>query len=187
MKYNLSEITELIQTRRSIAPENFSERKIQKEQIEKLIQCAVFAPNHKNTQPWHFHVYLEESMDILRKHLPLLIAEHESAKISRMNIRLNNTTAAIVVTYNPSGKVSEEEEIIATSCAVQNMLLLAHASGFSGFWSTPRFIKSQEFSALLKLPINEKCIGIIYFGYTKMNWPSSHRKPIEYVTTWHQE
>lgn len=185
MKYNLSEIIELIQSRRSIAPENFSERKIQREQIERLIQCAVYAPNHKNTQPWYFHVFIEESMNRLREILPTLLPESETTKINRMNIRLNQTSAAVIVTYTPTEKVDEEEELLATACAVQNMLLMAHASGFSGFWSTPKFIKKEVFSELLELPLNQKCLGIIYFGYTKMNWPSSHRKPIEYVTTWH--
>ncbi|MFN4885514.1 MAG: nitroreductase [Bacteroidota bacterium] len=185
MKYNLSEISDLIQSRRSIAPENFTERKIQREQIEKLIQCAVFAPNHKNTQPWHFHVFLDESMNLLRETLPTLLPESETSKISRMNIRLNQTSSAIIVTYTPSENVDEEEELIASACAIQNMLLMAHASGFSGFWSTPKFIKTKGFLELLELPLNQKCLGIIYFGYTKMNWPTSHRKPIEYVTTWH--
>jgi nitroreductase len=185
MKYNLSEIIELIQSRRSIAPENFSERKIQREQIERLIQCAVYAPNHKNTQPWNFHVFIEESMNRLREILPTLLPESETTKINRMNIRLNQTSAAVKHTYTPTEKVDEEEELLATACAVQNMLLMAHASGFSGFWSTPKFIKKEVFSELLELPLNQKCLGIIYFGYTKMNWPSSHRKPIEYVTTWH--
>jgi nitroreductase len=185
MKYNLSEISDLIQSRRSIAPENFTERKIQREQIEKLIQCAVFAPNHKNTQPWHFHVFLDESMNLLRETLPTLLPESETSKINRMNIRLNQTSSAIIVTYTPSENVDEEEELIASACAIQNMLLMAHASGFSGFWSTPKFIKTKGFLELLELPLNQKCLGIIYFGYTKMNWPTSHRKPIEYVTTWH--
>ncbi|MFM9423468.1 MAG: hypothetical protein RIR06_1929 [Bacteroidota bacterium] len=185
MKYNLSEISDLIQSRRTIAPENFTERKIQREQIEKLIQCAVFAPNHKNTQPWHFHVFLDESMNLLRETLPTLLPESETSKINRMNIRLNQTSSAIIVTYTPSENVDEEEELIASACAIQNMLLMAHASGFSGFWSTPKFIKTKGFLELLELPLNQKCLGIIYFGYTKMNWPTSHRKPIEYVTTWH--
>jgi nitroreductase len=185
MKYNLSEVTELIQTRRSIAPENFSERKIQKEQIEKLLQCAVFAPNHKNTQPWRFHVFLDDSMQILQDKLPRLLPVEDESKINRMKIRLSHTSACIIVTCSPSGKVNEDEEIMATSCAIQNMLLMAHTFGFSGFWSTPGFIKKSHFNEVLSIPLNEVCIGIIYFGYTKMNWPMSHRKPIEYVTTWH--
>ena len=63
-----------------------------------------------------------------------------------MNIRLNQTSAAVIVTYTPTEKVDEEEELLATACAVQNMLLMAHASGFSGFWSTPKFIKKEVFS-----------------------------------------
>ena len=77
------------------------------EQIEKLIQCAVFAPNHKNTQPWHFHVFLDESMNRLREILPTLFPGSETSKINRMKIRLNQTSSAIIVTYAPTEKVDE--------------------------------------------------------------------------------
>ena len=187
MKYNLSEVIELMQTRRSIAPENFSDRKIQREQLEKLIQCATFAPNHKNTQPWKFHVYYENGMNILQEKLPELFPIDEIKKKERIQLRLKQTSAVILVCLNASGKVDEIEEIQAVGCAVQNMLLVAHASGFAGFWSTPKFISSIEFRNIINLNETEKCLGIIYFGYTKMNWPQSHRKPIEYVTEWHQE
>ena len=65
MKYNLSEITELIRNRRTIYPEQFSSRKVHKEQIELILTNAQFAPTHGNTQPWRFHVYMEKGLETL--------------------------------------------------------------------------------------------------------------------------
>ena len=61
MKYNLSEITELIKNRRTIYPKFYSSRKVHKEIIEHLIRNATWAPTHGKTQPWRFKVYREES------------------------------------------------------------------------------------------------------------------------------
>ena len=35
----------------------------------------------------------------------------------------------------------------------------------------------------------DKCLGLFYVGYPKadLEWPKSHRRPIEYCTTWIEE
>ena len=43
MRYNLSEITELIRNRRTIYPEQFSERKVHREQIELMLKRHLMA------------------------------------------------------------------------------------------------------------------------------------------------
>ena len=72
MKYNLSEITEVIRNRRSITPEKFSARKVHREQIELMLNNAIWAPTHGMTQPWRFRVFLNEGMDVLRTFIPEL-------------------------------------------------------------------------------------------------------------------
>ena len=59
MLFNLSEINELIRSRRTIYPEQFSDRKVHIEQIEVLLNNAQWAPTHGNTQPWRFKVFME--------------------------------------------------------------------------------------------------------------------------------
>ncbi|MEY4573373.1 MAG: hypothetical protein RLZ10_2657, partial [Bacteroidota bacterium] len=65
MRYNLSEITELIRNRRTIYPEQFSDRKIHREQIELILTNAQWAPTHGNTQPWRFVVFTDEAKQTL--------------------------------------------------------------------------------------------------------------------------
>src|SRR5688500_16529550 len=62
MKYNLSEITAVIKDRRTIFPEMFSERKIHREQIEVILNNAIWAPTHGLTQPWSFRVFMGEGL-----------------------------------------------------------------------------------------------------------------------------
>ncbi len=58
MRYNLSEITDVIQDRRTIYPEFFSDRKVHKEHIERILNNGIWAPTHGNTQPWQFKVFM---------------------------------------------------------------------------------------------------------------------------------
>jgi nitroreductase len=76
MKYNLTEISELIKDRRTIYPEQFSSRKIHKEQIELLLNNAIWAPTHGNTQPWKFTVFTENSKSDLSDFLAKMYLEN---------------------------------------------------------------------------------------------------------------
>ena len=69
MKYNLSEITEIIKNRRTIYPKFFTSRKVHKEIVEHLLNNATWAPTHGNTQPWRFKVFMGESRSKLSNKL----------------------------------------------------------------------------------------------------------------------
>ena len=81
-------------------------------------------------------------------------------------------------------RIPEIEEIQAVACAVQNMQLTATAYGIGSFWSTPKVIYTQQMNDFLGLNVKDKCLGLIYLGYSKEEWPKSHRKPLEYNTSW---
>jgi nitroreductase len=192
VKYNLSEIQDLIKDRRTIYPEQFSSRKVQKEQIEALLNVAIWAPTHGNTQPWRFTVFREDSLielsDFLAKtYLELTPKENQNdKKLAKLINRpkLSSAVIAICLNRDKSGKILEIEEVEAVACAVQNMHLLASAYGLGAFWSTPKLIYSKEMKSYLGLEESDSCLGLFYLGYPSIEWPKSHRKPIEYVTTW---
>ena len=192
MKYNLSEIVALIKDRRTVYPENYSSRKIQKEQIEQIINAAIWAPTHGSTQPWKFTVFQEDALkdlaDFLGKtYLEIIpVGEQNDKKLAKLLTRpkLANVVVAVSMKRDESKKIREIEEIEAVACAIQNMLLTATAYGIGSFWSSPKVIYSKEMNQYLELESDDKCLGLIYLGYTKEEWPKGQRKPIEYVTTW---
>ena len=69
MKYNFSEIIEVIKNRRTIYPENFTGRLVQREVIEKLLTSAIWAPTHGKTQPWRFKVFQDSARLLLSDQL----------------------------------------------------------------------------------------------------------------------
>lgn len=192
MRFNLSEITETIRNRRTIYPEQFSERKVQKEQIELILNNARWAPTHGNTQPWRFKVFMEEGLirlsDFLgRLYLEQIPSEEQNdMKLAKLisRPRLSSVVVAVCMERQAEEKIAELEEIEAVACAIQNMHLTCTAYGLGGFWSTPKLIYTPEMNNFLGIGAKDKCLGLFYIGYPSIEWPKAHRKPIEYTTEW---
>ena len=192
MLYNLSEITDLIKNRRTVYPEQYTDRKVQKDQIELILKNAQWAPTHGNTQPWRFVVYTEKGKKKLSDFLGQLYLEkiekekQNSQKLKKLTQRPLNSSVVIAVCMSrqKEEKILELEEIEAVACAIQNMQLTCTAYGLGSFWSTPKLIYSKEMNTFLNLTEKDKCLGLIYIGYPAIKWPKSHRKPIHYNTTW---
>ncbi|MEY4330642.1 MAG: hypothetical protein RL609_1390 [Bacteroidota bacterium] len=192
MQYNLSEITELIRSRRSVAPEHFSERKVHQEQIELLLSNATWAPTHGMTQPWRFAVYANSKKEDLKEAMVKAMTDGvdpldiNTSVLERMQMRMSKASVAIVLCMHrdPAAKVPEWEEIAAMGAAVQNLHLTAVAYGLAGFWATPGVIKKDIFRSFIGIDEHTQCLGIFYVGYPAHQDFKSHRKPLEYVTQW---
>lgn len=192
MRFNLSEINELIRQRRTIYPEQFSTRKVHKEQIELILNNALWAPTHGNTQPWRFKVFMEDGRqrlaDFLSSTYLKLTPEDQQndKKLAKLLTRPMMASAVIAVCMerDKTEKIAELEEIEAVACAIQNMHLTCTAYGIGGFWATPKLIYTPAMNEFLGLGEKDKCLGLFYIGYTNEEWPKAHRKPLEYVSEW---
>lgn len=195
MRYNLSEITAIIRDRRSIYPEQFSKRKIHREQIELLLNNAIWAPSHGLTQPWRFVVLQDNALMQLSEVLgnAYLSETPKELQNDKKLIKLINrpklatAVIALIVDREKNTKISEADDFAAVACAVQNMHLTATAQGIGGFWSSTNMVKTQQFREFVSLTEQQVCIGLFYLGYPEIEWPKGQRKPIEYVTTWKSE
>lgn len=195
MRFNLSEINELIRNRRTIYPEQYSDRQVHREQLEVILNNAQWAPTHGNTQPWRFKVFTDVARqrlsDFLAKtYLELTPADQQNdAKLAKMLKRpmLASAVIAVCMERQPEEKILEIEEIEAVACAVQNMHLTCTAYGLGGFWSTPKFIYHPKMNAFLGLNEKDKCLGLFYIGYPSIEWPTAHRKPLEYHSEWFEQ
>ena len=192
MRFNLSEVNELIRSRRTIYPEQFSDRKVHKELLENILTNAQWAPTHGNTQPWRFHVFMEDGLTTLSDFLGstyLKITPKEvqnDMKLAKLIRRPLSSSAVVAVSMKrqKENKILEIEEIEAVACAIQNMYLTCTAYGLGGFWSTPKLIYSSEMNNFLELDEIDKCLCLFYIGYPSIDWPTAHRKPLEFNTKW---
>lgn len=192
MKYDLSEINGLIKDRRTIYPEEYTDRVVQKEMVHQIISNATWAPTHGKTQPWRFKVYSGEGrlklLDIVRKLYTDCTPSEDfnKHKLARLERRIEKTSVLIllIMCRTENTKIPKIEEIEAVACAGQNMLLTAAAYGLGGYWSSPKYLYTPEANAAFGLKEDDFIQGLIYLGYPSVDWPKSHRKPVEYVTDW---
>jgi nitroreductase len=163
-------------TRRTIKPQQMdSSRSVPQELLLEILEDAHWAPTHGLTQPWRFHVFTGEARGRLAAELESLydqltpVAERREDK--RAKLRTNVVAAPVSITVaariEPGGKISELDELAATSCAVQNMVLSAHQRGLASFWSSAPVTCSKEFVASLGMDATHRGLGIVYLGYAQ--------------------
>ena len=148
-------------------------REVSRELILEILADAHWAPSHGLTQPWRFHVFSGASRERLAEALPRLYdqvtpeAARQPEKRARLGgaPRLAPLAIAVAARVAPHGPIPEIEEIAATACAVQNLMLSAHSHGLGSLWSTPPVTLSSEFAAWLGLDATHRALGLIYLGY----------------------
>ena len=190
MNCNLSEI---IKNRRATPPRFLAKNKISKEVIQQLLECANWAPTHKNTEPWRFKVYMSGSKQKLASDIYFLltkkIAEGESLniqKIDKFKEALERVPVAIAIINqrDTAERIPEWQEIAAVSMAVQNMWLLATSMGLGAFWSTPEFL--PLLNDVVEIQPGQKLLGFFYVGNIAMDYPSPGRGDISAKVEWNE-
>lgn len=161
-------LKEIIESRRSIFPKDYSGEEIEQEIVDEILSSANFAPNHKRTKPWRFKIFKGEEKKLLGQKLaeiykastaPEVFLEKKYLSISE---KVAKTNVIVSISVNFSGLLPEWEEIAATAMAVQNMYLTSTANKVGCYWSSPGIIKHLD--GFLGLEENQKCYGLFYMG-----------------------
>lgn len=159
---------DLIASRRSIYPKDYTDKTIPEHILEKILKSADFAPSHKKTKPWRMLTFRGEAKDELGEILASIYRDTTppetflEKKYADINLKILKADTVVAICVNFSGIVPEWEEIAATAMAVQNMYLTCTAYGIGCYWSTPSL--KNHLGAFLKLDSNQKCLGLFYMG-----------------------
>lgn len=185
-----AQLNDLIRKRRSIFPETYIDKPIDKEIIAQILENANWAPNHKNTAPWRFKVFQGPALQSLSDYLgewyrqhtaPEQYSEKKYEKTWKNPLR-SGCVIAICMQREPAESLPEWEEIAAVACAVENMWLSCTAYDIGCYWSSPRSIlEADEF---LQLGAGERCLGLFYMGYHQMPEVPGRRSPIAEKVVW---
>ncbi len=192
MKFSLSEITELIRTRRTIYPKDYSDRVVQKEIVERVLTNGTWAPTHGMTQPWRFTVYTGEGRSKLSQFLGeeyrRITPQEKFLQKKFDNVTLRPLQSTVVIGLgmerDPNGRISERDELLAMACAVQNMHLTCAAYGLGGFWATGAAMTGEGMREHMGLSEQGQALGLFFIGYPAPEWPKGYRKPLDQLVTW---
>jgi nitroreductase len=182
------DVFEAILTRHSIA--KVKSDPIAREQIERILNAAVQAPNHHHLRPWRFVVLTGESRkalgaimaNSLKKKNPDLTEvalEIEQAKPLRAPVLI-----AVGVDKSNDPRVPEIENICAVAAAVENLLLAAHAEGLGAMWRTGQAVHDPQVKKFLGFAEDQPILSFVYLGLPDMLPPEVERLSFEDRTMW---
>ena len=191
MRTEEMDVLGVIRTRRSIG--QFTRDPVPAEVIQELLEAAVFAPNHRLTEPWTFYVLGPESKgrfaeirrDARRDALPDPHAPEAQPALQKLYDSTLHTPVIVVFTAagHADPEVKEENEW-ATFGAAYAFMLGAWARGIGTYFRTGRgVLGSPELRTLLGLPSDHRIIGVVYAGYPDAV-PQKKRTPAVEKTVW---
>ena len=166
----------------------FSDVMPSREALQRMLDAAIWAPNHRLTNPWRFFVL--EKGGVKRAEVAQLAYDNiyqrsgndENAAGSRQRVL---DAPALIYAYSIPGDSDEmtQENYAAACCAVQNLLLAAVAEGLAGDWSTGNTTKHPGLAAALGAESDWTMVGALFIGQPAR--PSaSLRTERDGVTAW---
>ena len=172
----------------------FTEEPVSSDTLNRLFDAAVWAPNHRLTEPTRFFVLArgssarakaaELAAEVAYKNVvnPNPAQKQRSADASRS--RILNAPALIYVYSVPGDNDEVTQENYATACcAVHNMALAAVAEGLSMDWSTGGVTKHPDLAESLGADPEWDMVGAVFLGKARTQL-TSRRSPASEMVTW---
>jgi len=193
---NFEHIKDLVYSRKSTYPAQFSGAKIADTVVWELLDLVRWAPTHRLTEPWKFQVYSDSALDrIVELHRSYYLATTEVSQRNPKKLEKYDTVknkvshlVAIVLDRDEMQRVPEWEEVAALAMGVQNLYLGMEALGVCGYWSTGNGTGKKPMEEKLNLGPNESLMGWFYLGIPTEGLQSNRlRKPIEDKVDWFSE
>jgi nitroreductase len=132
--------------------------------LDELLELARWAPNHHLTNPWRFRVV----GPLARERLKAAAGPEAASKLDRA------PTLVVATALRSEDPVQDQEDLLASACAVYAVLLAAHGRGLAGYWRTPGVLRTPEGLAALEIPPEEQFVSLIHLG-----WPRQEKEPPE--------
>lgn len=177
------EILELITSRQS--DRKFSDKPVEKEKLDRIIEAGRMAPSACNAQPWKFIVVTDP--DLVAK-----VAEAASAPLLGMNTFVAQAPVQIVIVRekpNLTSKIGasikdKDYSLIDIGIASENICLQAKAEGIGSCmlgWFDESSVKK-----ILDVPKAKRVELIISIGYSLSTQREKRRKPVEETVSYNK-
>jgi nitroreductase len=182
-------VSDAIAQRRSIR--KYQDRPVTRAEIERLLEAAVQAPNHRMTQPWRFYVLGGEA----RRRYGLALGERKARKLAdseAANAVREKTAAehealpamvAVAMTLHENPE-TREEDYAAVMQAVGNLMLAAVEQGLGTHLKTGAVMDDPAARAAVGVPEGERIVATVSVGVPAEVPAAKPRQPATAVTRW---
>lgn len=181
----------LIHTRQTILPKRLAEPGPDAAQLQAILGAAASAPDHHELLPWRFVLVPAGARDRLAEVFATALLERDAsatpqqvAQAREKAYRSPLLLLAVVRLRDDDAEIEPHERIVSAGCAVQNMLLMAHAQGFGGALTSGKALQSAPLRALFGLQPDEQALCFVNIGTVVKARPVRLRpQAAQYVST----
>lgn len=166
----------------------FQDREVPQSAIERMLDAAVWAPNHRLTEPWRFFVLPKDSPTRLRA---AALAEETAlqrtddprrAEMARTKVL---DPQYVIYVYCVPGQNDEttKENYASVCCAAHNMALAGVAEGLAVTWETGGAMRHPGLYEALGADEEWTIVTMLLIGYPGEN-PNGRRTPVSQFVRW---
>jgi nitroreductase len=184
----------------------FSEKKIDKEIIDRILYTAVSAPSGQNRQPWDFHVLLDPCKIKGLKNIIDMRLKEISSKVSIQDEGLEffnkyasfftffakapvnilvfakaYTSLLDMLSHNdPASKefaFADTTHIQSASAAVMQLLLAAHSTGLAACWNSSILVAQKEICSFMNIKPPWELVCLVSLGWPGEETKNNTKKP----------
>ncbi|MHC4641668.1 MAG: nitroreductase family protein [Planctomycetota bacterium] len=192
---------EFIMSRRSIR--KYTDKKISRVQIERMIEAACWAPSNHNRQGWKFIVFknpheIQKLAEQVRQFIQKSITKTNRLVANKANELIyysgafDQAPVVILVMHKKSPAMGKSMLTLATSelasgeaisvaMACQNLLLAANAMGLGACVMTAPLLAGAVWNSLEDLPLGYEPTCLVTIGHPSEIPSAPRRKKLEHV------
>ena len=157
-------VQDAIRNRRSIR--EFTDRPVERDLLERILEAGIWAPSGLNNQPWRFVLISD-----------VLVKSRLAEQTSYAHI-ISGAPALIAVYLDREIMYDEVKDHQAAGACIQNMLLAAHELGLGAVWLGQILKNKDQVNAILQLSDQYDLMALLALGYPQHRNQQSRRQPL---------
>lgn len=184
----------LIHSRQHVAPRRLVDPGPSGSQLQEILGTAAAAPDHGQLLPWRFVLVPSSKRELLAEVFGLALQDrdpsatpeqidnardkaHRAPFLMLAIARLVGSTPEQDAQRQESGElaISDAERLVSLGCAIQNVLLAAHAMGFGSGLTSGQALASPRLRALFDMHAHEQAVCCINIGTVAKSKPARLR------------
>ncbi|MFI0461441.1 MAG: nitroreductase family protein [Ilumatobacteraceae bacterium] len=145
-------------------------REIDPAVVDRIVNTAQWAPNHKRTWPLRIAIITGNSRSTLGNTIADAMAIHgdDEMKVAKTRGKFMRSPVVLVIAAAEGATSNEtEENKYAVAAGIQNMLLMAESFGLAALWGSPAKGANNAITTLCSMEPTDHVMGIVYLG-----WPT---------------
>ena len=157
-------------------------REIDSAVVDRIVNTAQWAPNHKRTWPLRIAIITGNSRSTLGNTIADAMAIHgdDEMKVAKTRGKFMRSPVVLVIAAAEGATSNEtEENKYAVAAGIQNMLLMAESFGLAALWGSPAKGANNAITTLCSMEPTDHVMGIVYLGWPTQSVVAPDRPNIE--------